>query len=238
MNTKVLIIPDIHGRVFWKTPCKDWNGRIVFLGDYHDPYGNWVVHEPNMEQSRQNLRELVNFVTDRRSKPEKDYTICLLGNHECPYYTKNLGCRSDDTHFNEVRELLDALNPQISYELVYNSAEVTNKFLFTHAGVTKNWADWHNFSMNDINNLSIKDAKILEEVPYSRGGYSQFGSCLWNSLDDYDAEEHIPDYYQIFGHTWGGRTEPVIKEDYAMLDCGRAFVLDLATKEIKPWSKN
>lgn len=238
MSNKVLIIPDIHGRDFWKTPCKDWNDRIVFLGDYHDPYGNWVAHEPDMEQSRANLRELVDFVTARRNNSDKDATICLLGNHDCHYYTKNLGCRSDNTHFNEVRELLDTLNLQVSYELIYNSAEVTNKFLFTHAGVTKDWADWNGLSMKDINSLSIRDARILEEVPYSRGGFSQYGSCLWNNLDDYDKEEHIPEYYQIFGHTWGGRTMPVIKEDYAMLDCGKAFVLDLSNKEIIPWTKN
>ncbi len=237
-TTKVLVIPDVHGRGFWKTPCEDWFGKIIFLGDYHDPYGNWVINEPNIEQSRQNFKELVDFVTARRSNPEKDSTICLLGNHDCYYYTKNLGCRSDNAHFNEIRELLDTLNTQISYELVYNSVKVTNKFLFTHAGVTKDWADWHNLSMRDINNLSIRDAKILEEVPYSRGGYSQYGSCLWNSVEDYNAENHIPEYYQIFGHTWGNRIEPIIKEDYAMLDCGKAFILDLDTKEIKPWSKN
>lgn len=233
---KVLIIPDVHGRDFWKTPCENWDDRIVFLGDYHDPYGNWVVHEPNMEQSRKNLRELVDFVTARRNNPDKDSTICLLGNHDCHYYTRNLGCRSDDTHFEEIRELLDTLNPQISYELIYNSTEVTNKFLFTHAGVTKDWADWHNLSMDGINKISVKDSKILEEVPYSRGGYSKYGSCLWNSLDDYDREEHISEYYQIFGHTWGGRTKPVIKKDYAMLDCGKAFVLDLETKNIREWN--
>lgn len=38
---QILVVPDIHGRVFWKEPIKkylDVVDRIVFLGDYLDPY--------------------------------------------------------------------------------------------------------------------------------------------------------------------------------------------------------
>ena len=35
--SKILLIPDIHGRDFWKK-AKDFEGEIVFLGDYLDPY--------------------------------------------------------------------------------------------------------------------------------------------------------------------------------------------------------
>lgn len=41
MMGKILIIPDIHGRQFWKNAClnhKDEFERIVFLGDYVSPY--------------------------------------------------------------------------------------------------------------------------------------------------------------------------------------------------------
>ena len=37
---KILVLPDIHGRKFWEEPCKhieDYD-KIVFLGDYMDPY--------------------------------------------------------------------------------------------------------------------------------------------------------------------------------------------------------
>ena len=37
---KVLILPDIHGRQFWKKPCENIDNydKVVFLGDYLDPY--------------------------------------------------------------------------------------------------------------------------------------------------------------------------------------------------------
>lgn len=33
-----LIIPDVHGRDFWKDAANRFPGNIVFLGDYLDPY--------------------------------------------------------------------------------------------------------------------------------------------------------------------------------------------------------
>ena len=38
--SELLVLPDIHGRVFWKHPCEDVNRfqRVIFLGDYTDPY--------------------------------------------------------------------------------------------------------------------------------------------------------------------------------------------------------
>lgn len=77
--TKILVIPDIHGRDFWKEPCYNWDGRIVFLGDYHDPYGEYVVEEPDKAESLINLKELVAFVENRRHTSS---VICLLGNHK------------------------------------------------------------------------------------------------------------------------------------------------------------
>lgn len=235
--SKVLILPDIHGRGFWKTPCKNWEGQIVFLGDYHDPYGEWMPREPKHKQSRQNLAELVKFIEKRRE--EHPYSvICLWGNHDESYRNGFCKCRFDDEYADEVYELLKRLKPQIYFELWDADEEPTNKFLFSHAGITKDWIKWHNLTLEDLfqDFISGKDCKYLDEVPYSRGGYSQCGSCIWNSLEDYATEIHLPEYYQIFGHTWGGRTKPVINEEFAMLDCGQAFVLDTATKEIKKWN--
>ena len=76
MNNEVLIIPDVHGRSFWKEPCESWEGDIVFLGDYHDPYGH-SIGEPDTEESLSNLRELVEFA----GKTSNNINF-LLGNHK------------------------------------------------------------------------------------------------------------------------------------------------------------
>lgn len=77
--SKILILGDIHGRSFWKEPCNNWTGKIIFLGDYHDPYGEYIDEEPNKAESLTNLRELTAFVENRRKISD---VICLLGNHK------------------------------------------------------------------------------------------------------------------------------------------------------------
>lgn len=54
--SEILILGDIHGRSFWKEPCNNWTGKIIFLGDYHDPYGEYIVEEPDKVESLTNLK--------------------------------------------------------------------------------------------------------------------------------------------------------------------------------------
>lgn len=45
MNKQIIVVPDVHGRVFWKEPVREYLDvvdRIIFLGDYLDPYENEV----------------------------------------------------------------------------------------------------------------------------------------------------------------------------------------------------
>lgn len=229
----ILILPDTHGRSFWKTPCKDWEGTIVFLGDYHDPYEG-ISREPTRAQSLRNLEELVEFVTKRRQDPNVGSTICLLGNHDWQYLGGIGECRYDFNNASKISELLKKLGLQIIYEVTDLTS--ANKFLFSHAGVTQDWLNYYHLELNNLYSSYEEIGHRLSDVPESRGGNAKYGSCIWNSVEDYHFENHIPDYYQIFGHTWGGRTEPLIEQDYAMLDCAKAFVLNTETKEIVPWT--
>ena len=64
---KILIIPDIHGRDFWVEPCShiDEFDKVIFLGDYHDPY----PYEISKETSRNRLRDqLLPFVLEHQDK--------------------------------------------------------------------------------------------------------------------------------------------------------------------------
>ena len=41
MKNRVLVVPDVHGRTFWKEEVSKWLedvDKVVFLGDYLDPY--------------------------------------------------------------------------------------------------------------------------------------------------------------------------------------------------------
>ena len=123
---KILIIPDVHGRAFWRKPCeKDWD-KIVFLGDYVDPY-------PGEAEQSDVMGELIDIVELKRQNPDK--VVLLWGNHDCFYwcdpYRRQLDywSRHDNLRHDDIqaffRENLDKF--QWAYE--------QDGFLFTHAGV-------------------------------------------------------------------------------------------------------
>jgi hypothetical protein len=221
--SKILVVPDIHGRDFWKKPCQKWQESIVFLGDYHDPY-DLSIYQPSKKESLDNLKELVDFVTKRRKDIKEYPTVCLCGNHDWSYYTGHYRCRYDYGHSKEVLELLNKL--ELQFMFILNSGK---SFLFSHAGITKSWLNFHN--IESPKKFEKEHIKFVEDVPYSRGGDSPYGSFLWNSLSDYKKDEHLSEYYQVFGHTW--MDEPVITDTYAMLDCCKCFVIN--NDNIKPY---
>ena len=66
---RVLIIPDIHGRIFWMedvaTLMADIDSHaidVVFLGDYIDPYPQEDITD---EQAINGFREIIGFARDR-----------------------------------------------------------------------------------------------------------------------------------------------------------------------------
>lgn len=234
--TKILVIPDVHGRGFWKEPCNNWTGKIIFLGDYHDPYGEYVDEEPDKVESLANLKELAAFVENRRHTSD---VICLLGNHDLSYFNGNGKCRFDYWEQKEVKELISNLSPQIYYIYEDLTTKEPHKYLFSHAGITKDWLDYNDIELKDLDSIDITNLSPLDQIPLSRGGYAGYGSCIWNDLNDFQIQTHLQTpykgYYQIFGHSWGGRTKPVITDKYAMLDCCKPFVLNTETKRIEEW---
>ena len=69
--SKVIILPDIHGRTFWKYALEhiDEFDKVIFLGDYLDPYPHEGI---TFDESVENFKEIlefkkknpVNFLTD------------------------------------------------------------------------------------------------------------------------------------------------------------------------------
>ena len=215
--SKLLVVPDVHGRSFWKKPCKEWQDKIVFLGDYHDPYPN----ELNNFKSLKNLKELVSFYKDN-----KDRIITLCGNHDMNYLIDPFFAdRVDYFNMQKVKGLLEQLNLQVAY--------LEDDVLFSHSGVLPRWLNIHKLTIKDLPNLPLNH-KALKDVSIYRGGSSKVGGILFGDVREYVTSKHVPDLYQVFGHTQ--LKEAHIGEDFACLDCRKCFVMDLETKEIKEYA--
>ena len=73
----ILVIPDVHGRSFWKDAIEkhiDKCDKIIFLGDYLDEYPDENI---TRRQSKENFKEVINLKENNRDK-----VILILGKHE------------------------------------------------------------------------------------------------------------------------------------------------------------
>lgn len=222
---KILIVPDVHGRDFWRIPClvhHDEFDKIIFLGDYLDHYPG----ESTKQHDIDTLRHIILF-----KKTYLDKVILLIGNHDCPYiwpdtYGKALGnywCRHDDTNHNEIHDIfienLDLF--QIAWDCPYKDTKV----LFTHAGVNQGFKDICGLDAEQINTFFLKEKSGnvpnvvgLTSCSFYRGGYAQWGSPVWADIREH-FNEPITDVYQIFGHTYA---EDVIQySNFIMTDIGK-----------------
>lgn len=218
MDMKLLIIPDVHGRDFWIEPCShiDEFDKVIFLGDYHDPY----PHEVSQDTSRHRLcDELMPFVLEH-----KDKVVCLFGNHDGNYLVGGMADRFDKSHSEEIREYMNKMNIKLIHR--------EGKYLFSHSGVLPKWLENNNLTLESLENLPFDSQALMNVSPY-RGGWSESGSCVWGDIREYAISKHIPELYQIFGHTQ--LKDAVIEKDWACLDCRKAFTL--INDELSPYEE-
>ena len=216
---KILIIPYIHGRDFWVEPCShiDEFDKVSFLGDYHYPY----PYEISKETSRNRLRDqLLPFVLEHQDK-----VVCLFGNHDGNYLVGTMAHRLDSYHKEEVAEYMNKMNIKLIH--------IEEKYLFSHSGVLPKWLENNNLTLKDLETLPFNHPALMNVSPI-RGGWSEVGGCVWGDVREYAVREHLPDYYQIFGHTQQVENA-IITEDWADLDCRKAFTL--IDGEIKPYEE-
>ena len=96
-KNKVLVIPDIHCRKFWRKAIANNIHRVdkvIFLGDYLDPYINEFAFIDNMEcKSYSDTEGVLNMMNDIISlkKNEPDKYILLCGNHVSSYIWPGFG---------------------------------------------------------------------------------------------------------------------------------------------------
>lgn len=250
-NLEVLIIPDVHGRTFWKEAINKFpidnypNLQIVFLGDYLDPYTSY--DGISKEEALDNFKEILS-INDPR-------VTLLIGNHDWHYFVNLDTCRMDIFNHKEIKQLfLDNLHRfKVSKEIKLDNVN----YVFSHAGFTQKWLndlavlardefnknkEMTNEQQQWINQLCIINETynfyLLEEslkhyndpfysaplsmVSRDRGGYHPHGSCIWADVHEHLYNEDIKGIYQIFGHTITYPTEP---KDFAISPQGHCWAM-------------
>lgn len=218
---KTIVIPDVHGRTFWRKILEIENPEdyiFVFLGDYLDPYPEEGITKGDA------FIQFMNILDFKKKYP--DNVILLIGNH-CYHYinlASERGSRFDRKNmsmyhgiFNENKKL---------FQLTYTD----NIYLYSHAGICDEWLNRAKIELPEdikeasdyLNKLFIEDEVFnvnLQEVSYYRGGYYN-GSIIWR-----DAREPISNKFkQVFGHT--ALHKPYITNDWACLDCQKVFIVE------------
>ncbi len=224
----MIVIPDIHGRTFWKEAVKDReNELIIFLGDYLDPYTG--LEDITKEDAYNNFIEILEF-----KKAHMDNVILLIGNHDCTYAigTNICDCRADYARKKDISKLFDDNKDlfQLAYEVIIDG----KKYIFSHAGIHQGYFQACFGKEEDINNAVKLFNDAYKEDNYGllntlgivsgyRGGWSRYGSIVWADIREFlNNPETFA--YQIVGHTQ--MRGPIVTDTIAALDCHRAFIFD------------
>lgn len=232
----MIIIPDVHGRTFWKQSVEDASPEedILFLGDYLDPYPYEGI---TPESSIKRFEEILEL---KKKFPEK--VTLLLGNHDLMgYHTDEMGyCRTDLENLERIRKLFYANHGL--FQMAAIREKHGKKFVFSHAGILRRWAEMPEVAsilsvtpdnleeiVNRLNRMwQDKDPSLfaaLNHISRIRGGTDNYGSPVWADMDEWSREDaDYPGFYQIFGHSqqW---ENAVITRHWANLDCRKAFSL-------------
>lgn len=220
---RVLIIPDVHGRVFWRHALDhvDNYDKVIFLGDYLDPYPHEKI---SFDDSVLNFGDIIRFKSENKEK-----VVLLLGNHDMHYVdTGFMDCsRLNYKRRNEMNEVYSMFHDYFQLIHIYDGC------LFSHAGIYNEWLKKYNLTIGEIQSTCFLDEHqdSLEAVSSLRGGWNSVGSCIWADIRESLRHEVNTDYYQIVGHTQL-TDAPYVTDTIACLDVRRCFELDTNTKQI------
>lgn len=216
---KVLVIGDIHGRKFWREAINnnvDKVDKVVFLGDYLDPYHNEIDDNPKSMECKyfndyENLLKMLEEIFSLKKTNPNKY-ILLTGNHTDSYIWENfsLASRTDFKNWKLYHNFfLENLN-------LFNFVWIENDVIFSHAGISEKWANefLYNYMKYDDeaelqnNSAILETAIVLRDTPLEnfnnfyikaiscisryRGGDYFNGSCEWADLREHiDIEKSI-----------------------------------------------
>ena len=249
MAKHILVVPDVHGRIFWKEPVKkylDAVDKVIFLGDYLDPYED---EDGLADDIFENLMEIVNLKQDNMEK-----VVLLKGNHDQHYASERFeelagGSRIDQQNWNKYHQVFTE-NKDL-FQIAHMEYIKGMPYVFSHAGVTLYWLKkvneniWNLFDYK----ISLADPDIIEKINLLDddgegqdmltviGSYRSWfgektGSILWADIEEH-AIPYAPKAYglnqvfQVFGHTKLNKNYVKIEFDnFAMIDSKQCFMID------------
>ena len=236
---KILIIPDVHGRDFWREPVKkvleDTNAHIIFIGDYTDGYHTeWKSKFDYKQHAVDNFKEIIEM-----KKQNSDRITLLLGNHDCGYAIGDDVCssRMDKIHQSELEEIFRE-NREL-FQIAEECDIAGKHFIFSHAGILKGWvksvwgdeADDTDFNVvSRLNNAWLdNDMNILSRLgdydDYRGWDGFQYGSPVWSDIRSWIRVTPEETYgFNIVGHTQ--LSHQVVLDQIADLDCRKVFYID------------
>lgn len=239
MENDIIVMPDIHGRTFWKRAVEMYPGAdTIFLGDYLDPY---PFEGRRLSDVVSNFHEILDYAA-----AHKNVTL-LLGNHDIAYWLPcNWSRKITDM---ELEIFLDFRN-NIDLFHLFAEREVDGKrWLFSHAPLFEEWLDFTELTRHiptldayfhkalaEYNRYDLTEENLQEmskhynaiygdlgRVSMFRGGDWDCGSPIW--ADVREVEHGCTLYrdadYHVFGHTQ--LRSPLITDRYACLDARQAF---------------
>ena len=261
---KVGLIGDIHGRNFWRLSVHkmllEGVDKIIFLGDYLDPYQKEIEENPKLmecnsfDDADNLLKMLEDIVSLKKIEPKK--YILLTGNHTDSYIWSKFRAATRTDYINWEKYHKFFLENLEYFNLVW----IENNVIFSHAGISEGWAEAVAIELSltinlnnpvksiakylsnvDLNNiLDKKLIKLLGDISSYRSGDSYYGSCEWADLREHidhhltEVEEKIVPLGEDGIYQIFGHTQlqkGLVTDKWACLDCKKGFIFDTITHD-------
>lgn len=214
---KIVTIGDIHGNKEWKSIIDehiDSSDKIIFLGDYLDPYLDIYIKEDIIKYSYKNL--IINFLNIIRLKLRyPDKIELLIGNHDLHYLYSDVK-KSSRYDYKNARKIKEYFN---KYRELFKICYKYDNHIFTHAGISNKWIE-SNYEDLKIFGLDEKEIDtVLNDMLFDEEGreilnyigkYRNTGGKTFDRNDVggplwADAREtsytYIDGYHQYVGHS-------------------------------------
>lgn len=213
---KLIALGDTHGRSKWKEIVeleKDAD-KIIFIGDYFDAKDGGYSANRQIE----NFKDILEF---KKDNPDK--VILLIGNHDF-HYLKGVNEEYSSYQFGYGKDINSVLQPAVDEGLLQMCYQY-DKYFFSHAGLTKTWANNNNIDMDNledsVNELFRNDVtkfRFTIGPNGSYGGNDVTQPPIWVRPQSL-VKDMVDGIICIVGHTQVRNLTVLNDENLILIDC-------------------